>query len=184
MPFWPSLPLSDLGFDRIPLGPFDTRLWWLLIGLFVALVFTVQAVETAVEGAWPNQRRPSKLVPRARWAQRSWGLVAMAVLAGALLIVGIVGLLIWKNPPHPDSLVFGSWLLAIGWIMFLLFSLNVLGLGRFMDALGWIGPVAIFAILLIADILLFVSLREIQPSWQDLRDGIESGLKSILPFVD
>ncbi|MGN6030427.1 MAG: hypothetical protein ACTHQE_02070 [Thermomicrobiales bacterium] len=184
MPSWPFPPLADLGFDRIPLGPFDTRLWWLLIFLFVALVFTVQAVETAVEGAWPNQRRPSKLVPRARWAQRSWGLVAIAVLTGALLIVGIVGILIWKQPAHPDGLVFGSWLLGIGWVMFLLFSLNVLGLGRFMDALGWIGPVAIFAILLIADILLFVALREILPGWQEIRDGIEDGLKSILPFVD
>ncbi|MGC4106592.1 MAG: hypothetical protein QM753_09635 [Thermomicrobiales bacterium] len=183
MPSWLSLPLADIGFDRIPLGPFDTRLWWLLIVLLVALVFTVQAVETAVEGAWPNQRRATKLVPRARWAQRTWGLVSVAVLTGALLIVGIVSLLIWKNPSQPEGLVFGSWLLGIGWIMFLLFSLNVLGLGRFMDALGWIGPVAIFAILLIADILLFVALREILPSWKELRDGIEDGLKSILPFT-
>ena len=183
MPSWLSPSLIGLDLDRIPLGPFDTRLWWLLIGLFVALIFTVQAVETAVEGAWPNQRRPSKLVPRARWAQRSWGLVAIAVLAGALLISGIVGILIWKDPARPEGLVFGSWLLGIGWVMFLLFSLNLLGLGRFMDALGWIGPIAIFAILLIADILLFVALREILPGWKDLRDGIESGLRSILPFT-
>lgn len=183
MPSWLTLPLADLGFDRIPLGPFDTRLWWLLIGLLVALVFTVQAVETAVEGAWPNQRRPSKLVPRARWAQRTWGLVSIAVLTGALLIVGIVAILIWKTPQYPDGLKLGSWLLAIGWAMFLLFGLNLLGLGRFMNALGWLGPIAIFAILIIADILLFIALREILPDWSTIRDGIDDGLRSILPFV-
>ena len=36
----------------------DSRIW-LLIGLCVALVFTIQSVETATEGAWPHQRRPN-----------------------------------------------------------------------------------------------------------------------------
>lgn len=184
MPSRLTLPLAAVEFDRIPLGPFDTRLWWLFIGLCIALVFTVQAVETAVEGAWPNQRRPSKMVPRARWAQRTWGLVSIAVLAGALLVVGIVAILIWRDPAAPSGLTLGAWLLGIGWAMFLLFSLNLLGLGRFMDALGWLGPIAIFAILVIADILLFVALREILPDWKTVRDGIEDGLRSILPFVD
>ena len=34
----------------------DSRVW-LLIGLCVALVFTIQSVETATEGTWPHQRR-------------------------------------------------------------------------------------------------------------------------------
>ena len=43
----------------------DPRVW-LLIGLCVALVFTIQSVETATEGAWPHQRRPSRIAPQAR----------------------------------------------------------------------------------------------------------------------
>ena len=182
MPDW--LHLSDLNADRIPLGPFDTRLWWLLIALAIALLFTIQAIETAIEGAWPNQRRASRLVPRARWVQASWAFIALFVLAGALLIIGIVAILIWRDPPRPDELALGGTLLGIGWVLFLLFSLNVFRLGRLMESLGIIGPIAILILLIVGDILLYVSLREIMPSWKELRDGIEQGLRDLLPFID
>jgi hypothetical protein len=180
MPDW--LHTDDLKFDRIPLGPFDTRLWWLLIGVCIILVFTIQAIETAIEGAWPNQRRPGRMLPRARWVQASWAFVALFVLAGALLTISNVALLIWKNPPHPNELSLGSWLLGIGWVLFLLFSLNALGLGRLMGNLGLIGPLAIVTILIVGDILLLIAFQHLFPSIHDVRDGIENGLKQILPF--
>jgi len=73
--------------NKIPLGPFDTRLWWLLIGLCVALLLTLQAVETAVEGAWPSDRRPSRFLPRARTVQASWAWVALLIIPGGLLAI-------------------------------------------------------------------------------------------------
>jgi len=75
-------------------------------------------------------------------------------------------------------------LLGIGWVLFLLFSLNVFRLGRLMESLGIIGPIAILILLIVGDILLYVSLREIMPSWKELRDGIEQGLRDLLPFID
>lgn len=175
--------LPDLSFDRLPLGPFDTRLWWLLIALAIALLFTIQAIETAVEGAWPNQRRSSRLVPRARWVQASWGFIAIFVLVGALLVIGSVAVLVWRDPSRPNGLSIGSVLLGIGWVLFLVFSLNLFRLGKLMENLGLIGPLAILIILVVGDILLLVAFQELLPAWHEVRKGIESGLREILPFV-
>lgn len=175
--------LTDL-FDRIPLGPFDTRLWWLLIGIIAALIMTLQAIETAVEGAWPNQRRTSRMTPRARWVQASWAFVAIFVLAGALLVLGVVAILIWRDPAHPDGLAISSTLVAIGWVLFLLFSLDIFGLGRLMGKLGLIGPIAILIVLVVGDVLLYVALREIMPEFSEIRDSAEQGLRDILPFLN
>lgn len=181
MPDWMHLP--DLSFDRLPLGPFDTRLWWLLIVLIIALLFTIQAIETAVEGAWPNQRRSSRLVPRARWVQSSWGFIAIFVLVGALLAIGNVAVLIWRDPSRPSELAIGSVLLGIGWGLFLVFSLNLFRLGKLMENLGLMGPLAILIILVVGDILLFVAFQELLPAWHEVRKGIENGLREILPFI-
>jgi len=181
MPDW--LHLDDLSFDRLPPGPFDTRLWWLLIFLTVALIFTIQAIETAIEGAWPNQRRTSRLVPRARWVQASWGFIAVFVLAGALIAIGCVAILIWRNPPHPQGFTLGGILVGIGWVLFLLFSLNVFRLGKLMETLGLIGPIAVLVLLVIGDVLMFAAFQEMIPSLQTVRDGIENGLRDILPFI-
>lgn len=176
--------VSDFQWDQIPLGPFDSRLWWLLIGLCLALLFTVQAIETAVEGAWPHQRRSSRVVPRTRWVQRSWGLIGLFVVVGALLAIGIVAVHLWLAPQSPDQQVLGGILVGVGWALFLLFSLNALGLGRLMGNLGIIGPIAILVILVVGDILLLTTFIEVVPEWPVVRDAIESGLRDALPFVD
>ncbi len=182
MPDLPDFP--DLSWDRIPLGPFDNRLWWLLIGLCLALLLTVQAIETAVEGAWPHQRRASSLIPRDRSVQMSWGLVAMLVIPGSLLLIGNVAVLIWRDPEQPDQLVLGSVLAGIGWVLFLVFSLNALRLGRLFNNLGLIGPLALVALLLVGDILLLTSFLDILPPWDEVTKSIENGLRDILPFVE
>jgi len=182
MPDVPDFP--DLSWDRIPLGPFDDRLWWLLIGLGLALLLTVQAIETAVEGAWPHQRRASSLVPRDRSVQLSWGLVALLVIPGSLLLIGNVAVLIWRDPEQPDQLVLGSVLVGVGWALFLLFSLNMLRLGRLFSNLGLIGPLALVVLLLIGDILLLTAFLDILPEWDVVTESIENGLRDILPFVE
>lgn len=176
--------MPDFQWDQIPLGPFDSRLWWLLTGLCLALLFTLQAIETAVEGAWPHQRRPSRFIPKARWVQRSWGLIALFVVAGALLAIGIVALHLWLEPRSPDQQVLGGILVGVGWALFLLFSLNAVGLGTLMDNLGIIGPIAILVILVVGDILLLTTFMDLVPEWPVVRDSIADGLRDILPFVD
>ncbi len=182
MPDMPDFP--DLSWDRIPLGPFDDRLWWLLIGLCLALLLTVQAIETAIEGAWPHQRRASSLIPRERAVQLSWGLVALLVILGSLLLIGNVAVLIWRDPVRPDQLVPGSVLTGVGWVLFLVFSLNFLQLGRLFTNLGLIGPLALVAVLLIGDIMLLTAFLDILPAWDVVTESIENGLRDILPLVD
>jgi len=182
MPDLPDFP--DLSWDRIPLGPFDNRLWWLLIGLCLALLLTVQAIETAIEGAWPHQRRTSSLIPRDRSVQMSWGLVAMLVIPGSLLLIGNIAVLIWRDPEQPDQLVLGSVLVGVGWVLFLVFSLNALRLGRLFNNLGLIGPLALVALLLVGDILLLTAFLDILPAWDEVTTSIENGLRDILPFVE
>lgn len=176
--------MPDLSWDRIPLGPFDNRLWWLLIALGVALLLTVQAIETAVEGAWPHQRRTSRMRSGERIVQISWGVVALLVLPAALLMIGIVSVLLWKNPDHPDQLVLGSVLAGLGWLLFLLFSLNVLKLGKLFGNLGIIGPIVLLLLLLVGDVLLLTSFLDILPPWDEVTDGLENGLRDLLPFLD
>jgi len=182
MPDLPDIP--DVDWNRIPLGPFDSRLWWLLIGIALALLFTIQAIETAVEGAWPNQRRPGNYLPRARTVQKSWSIVALLIVPGALLSLGIVSVLIWKDPPRPTELTLGAWLFAIGWALFLLFSLDMLKLGMLMGNLGIAGPIMLIVLLLVADVLLFVAFRDMVPEWTSIREAAEGQLKDWLPFYD
>ena len=173
-----------LDFDKIPLGPFDTRLWWLLIAISVALLLTLQAIETAVEGAWPHQRRSNAYLPGARGVHVTWAAAAILVIPGALAAIGSVAALIWLKLDAPDGLRLGGTLLAIGWVLFLLFGLNVFGLGGVIRSLGMIGPLAIFAVLLVSDALLIVTLLDILPAWSVVRDALEHGLRDLLPFLD
>lgn len=182
MPDLPDFP--DLSWDRIPLGPFDNRLWWLLIGLCLALILTVQAIETAIEGAWPHQRRAASLIPRDRVVQLSWGVVALLLIPGSLLLIGIVAVLIWRDPERPEQLVLGSVLTGVGWILFLVFSLNMLRLGRLFYNLGLLGPLALGALLLAGDILLLTAFLDILPEWDVVTESIENGLRDLLPFLD
>lgn len=185
MPDLPDIPdITNLDWSRIPPGPFDSRLWWLLIGLSLALVFTVQAVETAIEGTWPHQRRSSQYAPRARAVQKSWALVALLVIPGALLAIGIVAVHLWREPVSPDQQALGGVLVAVGWICFLVFSLNMLRLGTLMGNLGIIGPIAIMLLLIVGNALLLTAFLEILPALDVVRDASENGLRDILPFVD
>lgn len=172
--------------NKIPLGPFDTRLWWLLIGLCVALLLTLQAVETAVEGAWPSDRRPSRFLPRARTVQASWAWVALLIIPGGLLAIANVAALIWRDEKRSDAQLVGCVLLGIGWILFLLFSLDVFRLGRLMGNLGIVGPLALMLILIVGDILLVIGLKDILPAWHVVRDAMSNGMKDVidrLPIV-
>ena len=178
--------MSDL-FNRLPLGPFDSRLWWVLIGLCALLLVTVQAVETVVEGAWPYQRRSTRYLPRTRAVQASWAFVAALVLPGAILAIGNVVALLWRDVSSTDAQVIGSVLLTIGWALFLLFGLDIFRLGRLMTNLGIIGPIALLLILVAADVLLLIGLLDVLPAWEEIGEAIERGardLASSLPFAE
>jgi hypothetical protein len=176
--------LFDLDFSNLPTGPFDTPLWWLLIGLVIALLFTLQGLETAVEGAWPHQRRDNEYIPGARGIKPAWAFAAILIIPGAVALIGTVIVMIWQDIATPDGVRLGGWLLALGWTLFLVFGLNLFGLGRLLGTLGMLGPLAIGFVLLIADALLIVTLLDVMPSWDIVWDGIKELIENLLPFVE
>lgn len=181
----PNVPdFSSISFDWLPLGPFDTRLWWLLIALCVALLFTIQSVESAVDGVWPHQRRPSRFLPGARAVQTGWAFVALLIIPGGLLAIGNVAVAMWQNAGRTDPQVLGGWLLGVSWIVFLLGSMNILGFTKLLNVVGIAGTIVLLLILLIADVLLLSSFLDILPEWDIVEDGIRDGLGRLLPFLD
>ena len=149
----------------------DSRIW-LLIGLCVALVFTIQSVETATEGAWPHQRRPARITRQARSAQGAWGLVALLLLPGIVLGILNVAVLLWRSFPHSQAQVIGGFLVGLIWIIFVGASINFLGMGRLLRQGGLAGPIALLVLLVAGDVLLVAGLLNILPDADTIRNAI------------
>ena len=152
----------------------DNRMLWLLIGVCLAMVLTIEAVEAAVEGAWPHQRRPTRMLPSERSAHSIWGYVALLVLPGALLEILNLAILVWRNLEQTETQVLGSVFVGIGWIVFLLSSTDRLPIRRYMASVGPVAPIALVSILLFGDILLLIGLIDIRPSIDEVRDALPS----------
>jgi hypothetical protein len=150
----------------------DDRRVWLLIGLCVALVFTIQSVETATEGAWPHQRRPSRMAPQARAAQGAWGAVALLLLPGIVLGILNVAVLIWRGFPHTQAQVLGGFLVGLIWVIFVGASANFFGMGRLLRQGGAVGPLALLVLVIAGDLLLVAGLLTILPDLETLRNAI------------
>jgi len=177
------LNFGDWDWNRIPQGPFNSRLWWLLIALSLALVFTIQAVETAIDGAWPHQHRANRSLPRSHTVQQGWAFVALLVVPGVVLAIGIVSVHIWRAPVSPDQQALGGVLVGVGWLLFLLFGLNMFRLGSLMTNLGMIGPIAIMILLIVGNLLLLTAFMDVLPSLDVVRSSVENGLRDLLPFT-
>jgi hypothetical protein len=149
----------------------DSRVW-LLIGLCVALVFTIQSVETATEGAWPHQRRPARITRQARSAQGAWGAVALLLLPGIVLGILNVAVLIWRNLPHTQAQVLGGFLVGLIWIIFVGASANLFGMGRLLRQGGAAGPIALFVLVVAGDLLLLAGLITVLPDIDVIRNAI------------
>ena len=149
----------------------DSRVW-LLIGLCVALVFTIQSVETATEGAWPHQRRPARMAPRARTAQGAWGAVALLLLPGIVLGILNVAVLLWRGLPHTQSQVLGGLLVGVIWLIFVGASANLFGMGRLLRQGGPAGPLALLVLVTAGDVLLLAGLLTIVPDIELIRNAV------------
>ncbi len=150
----------------------DDRQLWLLIGLCVALLLTVEAVEEAVEGAWPHERRTRRMQIGQQRGQPFWALVALLVLPGAVLGILNVGMVVWKDVPRTDAMLTGGLLLGIGWVLFVLGSVDRLRLRGFLTQGGPALPLVLTTVLLIACALLLSSFWDIHPSLDTIRDAL------------
>jgi hypothetical protein len=150
----------------------NNHLLWVLVGVCIAMVLTLDAVQTAVDGAWPHQHRPSQLLPHERTAQSIWGLVAVLIIAGGLLLITNLSILIWQDEDYGDSLVLGSILLGVACVVFLLSSIVSLGIRRYLSSIGPSAPLAILVVLIAAIVLLVLTLLDIVPPWDEFKDAL------------
>jgi uncharacterized BrkB/YihY/UPF0761 family membrane protein len=150
----------------------DNHELWLLIGLCVAVIATMEAVQEAVEGAWPHQRRVARMEVGEQRAQSVWAVVALLVLPAALLAVGNVGMIVWKDVARSDEMTTGGALLGIGWVLFILASVDRLRLRRLIARAGPVFPIALVAVLVAAIALLLSAFLEVRPSVDTIRDAI------------
>ena len=157
---------------------FGNRLLWLFIFVAAATLFTIQTIESTIETAWPHLRRTAGRTPGERRAWPVMGIVAILVLAGALLALMTLGVMLWRDVEANDTQRLAGVLLLAGWLAFLLSSLGWLGFGKLMRETGVIGPLALCALLLVADVML-VAFLDIVPEFDDVWDAI----KDLLPFI-
>jgi hypothetical protein len=150
----------------------DDHQLWLLIGLCVAVVLTIEAVEEAVVGAWPHQRRLTRMGAGEQRAHPVWAVAALLLIPGAVLAVLNVGMMVWKDVPENDQMVTGGTLLAIGWVTFLLASIDRLRLRGLLGRAGPALPAALVVVLAAATALLLASFLEIRPTMDTVRDAI------------
>lgn len=151
---------------------FDDHLLWALIGVSIAMVFTLQAVQAAVEGAWPHERRPARLLPHERAAQPIWGLVALCLLVGGILLIINLTILLWKDLEFTEAQVIGSLLLGVCWVIFILVSFDRLSVRGYLTSIGPVAPMAVLVVMIVAILILTVSMLDIWPSQDEIRDEI------------
>jgi hypothetical protein len=150
----------------------DNHVLWALIGVSIAMVFTLEAVQTAVEGAWPHQRRPSTMLPHERSAQSVWGLVAIALIADGLLLISNLAVLLWQEIEHSEAQVVAGILLGISWLLFLMVSIDRFGIRRYITSIGLAAPIAVLAMLAMSIVLLTLSILDIWPPEDEFRDAL------------
>lgn len=144
----------------------------LLVALCVALLLTLQAVERSVDGAWPHQRRTARMAPGARAVQGVWWWVALLLLPGMLLAILNLAVLVWRDLPETQAQLLGGAFVALVWLLFVLVSFDVLGMGRFMVQVGAAGPAAMLILLIAGDLLLLIALLEILPGMSEVRRAL------------
>jgi hypothetical protein len=158
---------------------FGNEQLWLFIFVALATLFTIQTIESAIETAWPHQRRVGGQLPGERRAWPVMGIVAILVLVGALLALMTLGVMMWRDVEAVDRQRLAAVLLLAGWIAFLLSSLGWLGFGKLIRETGVIGPLALCALLIVADVLLLVAFIDIVPEFQDVWDAV----RDLIPFL-
>lgn len=145
---------------------------WGLIGVALAAVLTLQAVETSVEGAWPHQRRATRTIPSARMGQRGWAVVGVVLLIA--LVIGILNLAVmaWKDLSPTSVQTLGAVLVGLAWAIFLAATTERWAIGRYIRRLGVAAPSALTIMLLAGGLLLLVGFVDIMPTFDEVKDAL------------
>src|SRR5690606_32761293 len=113
----------------------DPRLW-LLIGLSLAMLFTIEAIEEFVEGAWPQMRRPANGWGVVSGTQTLWAAVALFVLPGLVLTILNLAILVAEDLPYANAQLLGTIFVVIGWLVYLATTTDLGGVGTYLQEVG------------------------------------------------
>lgn len=140
----------------------DGRLW-LLIGMSIAMLFTIEAIEDYTEGAWPQMRRSSGYFDVLGSSRGLWVAVAMLVLPGLVLTILNLAVLVWKNLPYGNTLLLGTIFIIVGWLLFLATTIDLAGIGEYLERSGMVAPLSLLLVLVVGDLLLLIAFIQIFP---------------------
>ncbi|MGA7671647.1 MAG: hypothetical protein WBW04_14565 [Nitrolancea sp.] len=140
----------------------DGRLW-LLIGLSIAMLFTIEAIEDFTDGAWPQMRRSSGYFDVLGSSRGLWIAVAMLVLPGLVLTILNLAVLVWQDLPYGNTLLLGTIFIIVGWLLFLATTIDLGGIGDYLERSGAVAPLSLLIVLVVGDLLLLIALIQIFP---------------------
>lgn len=134
---------------------------WIIIGLFVIFIFSIERVEAYVDGPWPHQRRADdRYNPLTAGSRSAWLAVAILLLPGMLLAVINTVVRFSRQQPYDSLHWMGLGLVLLAWVIFVAGSANVLHFGQYLRRVGLITPAALLVCLMLGDLLLLLSLLE------------------------
>ena len=143
--------------------PLDIRLG-LLIVLCVIMLLTIEVTEDYVEQDWPRLRRPPNGWSHAEVLRMFWTGVGLLVFPGLVLVILNLALLIAQDLSQTPVQVLGGFLVLLGWAIFVVVVSQFGGLSAYIEDLGPVAPLAVAALLLMGDLLLFIELLGLIPN--------------------
>jgi len=138
----------------------DNR-FWLVALLSIALFVTLERVQVYANGAWPQMRRDTQRRPPAMGNRLVWNTVMFLLLPGMVMLLAGVTILVWTHYPQRGSIVLATFLLALPWAIFIIGSIERLGVSAYVQRVGIALPLALCASLILADLLLFTTLLDL-----------------------
>lgn len=136
---------------------------WLLILVSALLLVTIELTEDYLDRGWPRLHRPANGWVSSEGLRAFWMIVGGLVFPGIVLLLLNLALLAWRNLSASPVLVLGAVLIGIGWLVYLVLVSQIGGLEEYFQSLGLTFPLAVSAIVLLADLLLLIAFLSAMP---------------------
>jgi len=140
----------------------DLRIW-LLVLVSALLLVTIELTEDFLERSWPRLHRPANGWVSSDGLRMLWMLVGALVFPGIVLLLLNLALLAWRDLSASPVLVLGAVLISVGWLAYLMLVSQIGGLEGYFQTVGATFPLALAAVVLIADLLLLMAFFSALP---------------------
>jgi len=135
----------------------------LLVLISALLIVTIELTEDFLERGWPRLHRPADGWASSEGLRLLWMVVGGLVFPGIVLLLLNLALLVWRDTSASPVLILGAILIAIGWSVYLILVSQIGGLEEYFQNLGTTFPLAVSAIVLLADLLLLIAFLSAMP---------------------